>query len=518
MVDGCEVKKPSSKDEFVENPGPCPRITQISDQLLLGGLGGGLSPEAIGVLLQEHAVTHLCICGRRDADPHVAAAEAAAATNAASLSLHVASLLPEMLTDVPKMLRQAADFVDEALEDDFSTVLIACSKGASRSVAVLLTHMMQKGKSLEGAFSIVAEKRWRVWPSALLVNALLDFEGKADVSSRGSTQRQIGAHAAWATAWHNGCQVSQTAAKTAWDEAQTEAPEEQLEAAFARCKRKLLGLSSSDLEAYADGGKRPKQAMGKPPHTQVNTICEGMLICGLGGLSAAAVASLLQQHSIQRVVICGRPEKDAHVTALKTAVSESEAGLSEASVHVVPVADSDAEDILSHLQKSVCFVGQGTGNVLVACRQGASRSATVAIACLMKQNGSSALEAFKQLAKARWRLWPNAGFVRQLLKFEDVERSSLNLPPLSENDHDALFQEVGIHAAWASNRQNLEETGFGQEGLSLEDVEELWQRAAEESQVAAERFERCKALALGVDLSAFGEADAEQHPKKARTE
>lgn len=80
---------------------------------------------------------------------------------------------------------------------------------------------------------------------------------------------------------------------------------------------------------------------------------------------------------------------------------------------------------------------------------------------------SSGLPDFPPEAK-RWRIWPNPGFVLQLLSFG---RSS-------SAEAEALLEMVGVRSAWAANQQNLQETGFGQKDLRIEDVEAFWRPAA----------------------------------------
>ena len=355
-------------------------MTAVGERLLLGGLGGGLSQEGVELLLQEHAVTHLLVCGIRGADPHVPVAEAAAA--ACGAELHVAPLVPRDPSELPRLLLEARAFVDSALDDDFSAVLVACSKGASRSVAVVLAHLMGELRLAE-AFERVAAARWRVWPSALLVEALLGLEewelraaGRAPpgAAERRAVCRRVGSHAALATAWHNGAEADPGGAEAAWDAGEEGMP---LEGAFAACKQRLLGLRGQDLAAYRGGGR--------PPHAEVSDLGGGVLLCGLGGMAPEAVAALLREHGVARVVVCGRPRRDAHVDALLAALRVG--GRDPAEAHVVPVGDSAAEDLLAHLEAATRFLDEAlaapAARVLVCCRQGASRSASVAAARLM---------------------------------------------------------------------------------------------------------------------------------------
>merc|ERR1712032_535218 len=207
-----------------------------------------------------------------------------------------------------------------------------------------------------------------------------------------------------------------------------------------------------------------------------------------------------------RAVVCGRPGRDAHVGVLQSAMGTM--GLAGEAVCVVPIADSASEDLQSHLQTTPAFItaaiaARGSGKVLVCCRQGASRSASVVMAHLMTDRSWSVLEAFRHVAAKRWRLWPNAGFVTQLLRLQPSLKKPKDESSVAAVEQAETLCAIGIHAAWAANRQNLEETGAGRQGLTLEDVRGLWDQAAAAASSVEERFERCKALALGVDLSSF---------------
>jgi protein-tyrosine phosphatase len=58
------------------------------------------------------------------------------------------------------------------------------------------------------------------------------------------------------------------------------------------------------------------------------------------------------------------------------------------------------------------------GKVLVHCAQGRSRSASMVIAYLMKQQHMSFHQALSQVKEARPIISPNEGFMAQLQKFE----------------------------------------------------------------------------------------------------
>jgi len=80
------------------------------------------------------------------------------------------------------------------------------------------------------------------------------------------------------------------------------------------------------------------------------------------------------------------------------------------------------EDLLGHFEQCFNFIEQATSNggkVLVHCEWGVSRSATVMIAFLMKKLHINYSEARKLLQSKRPEIYPNEGFVEQLLKYEN---------------------------------------------------------------------------------------------------
>ncbi|XP_078272848.1 dual specificity protein phosphatase 16 [Rhinoraja longicauda] len=87
----------------------------------------------------------------------------------------------------------------------------------------------------------------------------------------------------------------------------------------------------------------------------------------------------------------------------------------------VPVNDSFSEKILPWLDKSVEFIEKAkasNGCVLVHCLAGISRSATIAIAYIMKRMDMSLDEAYRFVKEKRPTISPNFNFLGQLLDFE----------------------------------------------------------------------------------------------------
>ncbi|KAL4660299.1 dual specificity protein phosphatase 16 [Arapaima gigas] len=87
----------------------------------------------------------------------------------------------------------------------------------------------------------------------------------------------------------------------------------------------------------------------------------------------------------------------------------------------VPVNDSFCEKILPWLDKSVEFIEKvkaSNARVLVHCLAGISRSATIAIAYIMKRMDMSLDEAYRFVKEKRPTISPNFNFLGQLLDFE----------------------------------------------------------------------------------------------------
>ncbi|XP_057557730.1 dual specificity protein phosphatase 16 [Hippopotamus amphibius kiboko] len=87
----------------------------------------------------------------------------------------------------------------------------------------------------------------------------------------------------------------------------------------------------------------------------------------------------------------------------------------------VPVNDSFCEKILPWLDTSVDFIEKAkasNGCVLVHCLAGISRSATIAIAYIMKRMDMSLDEAYRFVKEKRPTISPNFNFLGQLLDYE----------------------------------------------------------------------------------------------------
>eukprot|EP00928_Gymnodinium_smaydae_P039892 TRINITY_DN27157_c0_g1_i1.p1 TRINITY_DN27157_c0_g1~~TRINITY_DN27157_c0_g1_i1.p1 ORF type:complete len:293 (+),score=16.11 TRINITY_DN27157_c0_g1_i1:119-997(+) len=86
----------------------------------------------------------------------------------------------------------------------------------------------------------------------------------------------------------------------------------------------------------------------------------------------------------------------------------------------VPVRDDQTEDILAYLDGATVFIDNALssgGVVLVHCKHGQSRSASVVVAWLMRFRRMNLEDSLAHLKRCRPRVGPNCGFIKQLQKF-----------------------------------------------------------------------------------------------------
>jgi len=94
--------------------------------------------------------------------------------------------------------------------------------------------------------------------------------------------------------------------------------------------------------------------------------------------------------------------------------------------HVIDITDEEHSDLLSSLPTALHFIEdchRDHGRVLVHCRHGVSRSATVVIAWIMKHKEMSVDNALAMVQSIRPQVKPNNGFMRQLMLFEMMQYS-----------------------------------------------------------------------------------------------
>lgn len=89
--------------------------------------------------------------------------------------------------------------------------------------------------------------------------------------------------------------------------------------------------------------------------------------------------------------------------------------------HIDDVRDSPSVQISKYFNAFEEFVDKQINeekNILVHCRAGISRSATLLISYLMKKNKLSMTDAMKFVKDKRRQVWPNFGFCLQLMNLE----------------------------------------------------------------------------------------------------
>ncbi|XP_072841753.2 dual specificity protein phosphatase 8 isoform X2 [Pogona vitticeps] len=149
----------------------------------------------------------------------------------------------------------------------------------------------------------------------------------------------------------------------------------------------------------------------------------------------------------------------------------------------IPVNDNYCEKLLPWLDKSIEFIDKAkvsSCQVIVHCLAGISRSATIAIAYIMKTMGMSSDDAYKFVKDRRPSISPNFNFLGQLLEYERSLKLLKALKAQGEKSEGESSQDHCEAPAESNRPQTLCST--------LEKTEELFKNTAlETSSVDSER-------------------------------
>lgn len=193
----------------------------------------------------------------------------------------------------------------------------------------------------------------------------------------------------------------------------------------ALCSERAFAVRRAELTALLDPDV--VEVMAPPdratvPRHDADEIVEGIF---LGNSDAARSAAWVAEARVGAIVNCADDvEPVAHDGVF---------------LQRFPLQDTTRADVLPHLDAAAdamrTAVLEGR-RALVHCSAGASRSATVLLAYLLRDRGLSLLEAFRLVRARRPIVYPNKGFLRALRAFEERHRGASTLPELALDLHE----------------------------------------------------------------------------------
>ncbi len=138
----------------------------------------------------------------------------------------------------------------------------------------------------------------------------------------------------------------------------------------------------------------------------------------LGGYRCAKTRSVLDELKITRIIVCGNDL--VQYFAEPTPFDDEKSGkmLSPLEYLQFALEDEYEQTISQCFDDAHNFIENSSGNVLIHCHAGVSRSATIVLSYLMKYKKMTFPEA-RDFVKARRRcICPNPGFAKQLHQYQ----------------------------------------------------------------------------------------------------